>query len=416
MATITKRKWKTSKGVEREAWVLAYTDAGGKRHKEQYEKKRDAEARRTEVTHQVVTGTYRADAATTTVEDAVADYLKLLAGRRDRGEHVTEHYYRTVEGQLRNYVAPTEEHRAKQPDKTRIIFDGGIGAVKLSQCTAKVIGDFRDRLRDAGVGVVTTRRILGSLSRALQHAVGNDLLAINPAAKIRVTGKRGDGEKKVELPAKADVAAAIIEAKGSMAVRMRLSASAGLRASELYALRWKHVSFNAGELSVEGRVDAYKNEDVTKSEAGARQVPLSSAMLAELRKWKDAAKSSEADDLVFPNSKGGFLDHKNILKREFRPLLAAAAAKAKAEGRKFKPFNWHALRHFAISLWIEAGLQPKTVQTFAGHSTLAVTMSRYAKLFPSDSHRNVMDQISSSIFGAGPPDGAQMAHDAMDAL
>jgi hypothetical protein len=31
-------------------------------------------------------------------------------------------------------------------------------------------------------------------------------------------------------------------------------------------------------------------------------------------------------------------------------------------------FNWHALRHFAISCWIEADLKPKTVQTFAGHS------------------------------------------------
>ncbi|MEQ1406141.1 site-specific integrase [Neorhizobium sp. Rsf11] len=406
MATITKRRWKTSKGVEREAWVLAYTDAGGKRHKEQYEKKRVAEARRTEVTHQVVSGTYRADAASTTVAEAVKAYLKHLSGRRDRGEHVTEHYYRTTEGQLLNYVAPEGERPVE--------FNGGIGAVKLSQCTAKVVGDFRDRMRDAGVGVVTTRRVLGSLSRALRYAVANDLIAVNPAAEITVTGKRGEGPKKVVAPSKADVAAALAEAKGSLAIRMRLSASAGVRASELYALRWKHVAFNAGELTVDSRVDAYKNEDTTKSEAGVRQVPLSSAMLAELRKWKDAAASSESDDLIFPNAKGSFLDHKNILKREFRPLMKAAAAKAKEEGRKFRPFNWHALRHFAISLWIEADLKPKTVQTFAGHSTLALTMTRYGHMFPSDSHRNVMDQISSSIFGAAP-NGAQMAHDEPEA-
>ncbi|CDM57176.1 tyrosine-type recombinase/integrase [Rhizobium favelukesii] len=411
MATITKRRW-VNKSGDHEAWTVAWTDASGKRHRNQFERKREAEAHRTEVTHQVAAGTFRADAASTTVDDAVKDYLNLLAGRRDRGEHVTEHYFRTVEGQLRNYVAPTEEHRAKQPEKTRIIFEGGVGPVKLSQCTAKVIGDFRDRLRDAGVGVVTTRRIIGSLSRALQNAVGNDLLAANPASNIRVTGKRGEGSKKVVPPSKADLAAALAQATGSLAIRMRLSASAGVRASELYALRWKHVAFNAGELTVDGRVDAYKNEDTTKSTAGLRQVPLSSAMLAELRKWKEAANKSEADDLVFPNSKGGFLDHKNILKRDFRPLLATTAAKAKEGGKKFKPFNWHALRHFAISTWIEAGLQPKTVQTFAGHSSLAVTMSRYAHLFPSDSHRNVMDQISTSIFG----DGAQMAHDSVKAL
>lgn len=402
MATITKRRWKTSKGEQREAWVLAWTDASGQRHKAQFDKKRDAEARRTEVTHQVASGTFRPDAAKTTVEDAVKDYLTHLAARRDRGEKVTEHYFRNVEGQLLNYVAP----QADRP----VVFDGGIGNVKLSQCTAKVVSDFRDRLRDAGVGVVTTRRVLGSLSRSMKYALESDLIAVNPASSIRVTGKRGEGSKKVVAPAKTDLAAAIAEAKGGLAIRMRLSASSGVRASELYALRWKHVAFNAGELTIEGRVDAYGNEDVTKSDAGVRRIPLSSAMLKELRTWKDAAKSSDPDHLVFPNAKGGFLDHKNILKREFRPLMKAAEEKAKSENRQFSSFNWHALRHFAISLWIEAGLQPKTIQTFAGHSTLALTMTRYGHMFPSDSHRNIMDQISTSIFGGG----AQTAHDAAD--
>ncbi|MGX9990835.1 tyrosine-type recombinase/integrase [Rhizobium sp. Z1P35] len=321
MATITKRKWKTSKGVEREAWVLAYTDAGGKRHKEQYEKKRDAEGRRTEVTHQVVTGTYRAEAASTTVEDAVKDYLKSLAARRDRGEHVGEHYYRTVEAQLLNYVAP-QEGRA-------VTFEGGIGSVKLSLCTAKTVTEFKDKLRDAGVGVVTTRRIIGSLSRSLRHAVSRDLMAANPAVGIRVTGKRGEGPKKVVPPSKVNLAAALAEAKGSLAVRMRLSASAGVRASELYALRWRHVAFNAGELTVDGRVDAYKNEDTTKSLAGIRQVPLSSAMLADLRAWREAATKKEADDLIFPNARGGFLNHKNVLKTR----VPAAAGRCYQEGR-----------------------------------------------------------------------------------
>ncbi|OWK24063.1 hypothetical protein AJ87_25240 [Rhizobium yanglingense] len=58
-----------------------------------------------------------------------------------------------------------------------------------------------------------------------------------------------------------------------------------------------------------------------------------------------------ADDLVFPNSKGGFLDHKNILKREFRPLLARQPST--------KAFNWHAIGRFAIGPWMKAGMQPK---------------------------------------------------------
>lgn len=390
MATITRRKWKTGKGVEREAWVLAYTDASGKRHKQQYAKKREAEARRVEVEGQIVGGTYRAEAASKTVEDAVVEYLKDMTARHARGEHVTAHYLKTTEAQLYNYVAP-------KPGR-EISFDGGIGGVKLSQCTAGTISDFRDKLRDAGVGVVTTRRILGSLSRALSYAVGKDWMAANPAAAVRVTGKRGEGAKKVVPPTKATLAAALKAADADFALKLKFAAVSGLRASEMHALRWSKIDFTAREVTVDSRVDVYGNLDTTKSEAGIRKVPIAATIATELKEWRIRSKFAKDDDLVFPDTKGGYVQHGNMLKRKFRPLLATVAEDL---GKKFKPFGWHALRHFAISTWIEAGLQPKTVQTFAGHSSLAVTMSRYGHMFPSESHGAAMDKIAASIFANG---------------
>jgi integrase len=73
--------------------------------------------------------------------------------------------------------------------------------------------------------------------------------------------------------------------------------------------------------------------------------------------------------------------------------------------------NWHALRHFAISCWIDAELTPKTVQTFAGHSTLAVTMDRYGHLFKSDDHRIAMDAIARQ-FAVEEPDRPDTAPEA----
>jgi integrase len=60
--------------------------------------------------------------------------------------------------------------------------------------------------------------------------------------------------------------------------------------------------------------------------------------------------------------------------------------------------DWHSLRHFAISHWISAALAPKTVQTFVGHASLAITMDRYWHLFPSDDHRQAMDGIARDLF------------------
>jgi integrase len=55
-----------------------------------------------------------------------------------------------------------------------------------------------------------------------------------------------------------------------------------------------------------------------------------------------------------------------MVKRKFLPLFDLVDKKY-TEDRLNRPpierFNWHALRHFAVSCWIEADLKPKTVQT-----------------------------------------------------
>jgi integrase len=67
------------------------------------------------------------------------------------------------------------------------------------------------------------------------------------------------------------------------------------------------------------------------------------------------------------------------------------------ERAQVKDIGWHALRHFAISTWIEAGLSPKAVQTLAGHASYAITMNRYGHLFPSDDHKAAFDKIAETL-------------------
>jgi len=82
--------------------------------------------------------------------------------------------------------------------------------------------------------------------------------------------------------------------------------------------------------------------------------------------------------------------HDNLVKRRYKPALEAA---------RVSGINWHSLRHYTISTWIEARLAPKTIQTFAGHSSLQVTMDRYGHLFPSDDHKAAMDAITGELMG-----------------
>ena len=170
------------------------------------------------------------------------------------------------------------------------------------------------------------------------------------------------------------------------------------------ALRWRHLDLAQCEVKVETRVDAYGEEDVTKTAAGMRTIPLSQPLILMLKKWKLRTKRKTADDLVFPNKRGWYVGRDNMVKRKFLPLFVLLAEKHKQDPKQHpKPparFNWHALRHFAVSCWIEAGLSPKTVQTFAGHSSLQVTMDRYGHMFKSDDHGAAMDAIAESVLNS----------------
>ena len=167
------------------------------------------------------------------------------------------------------------------------------------------------------------------------------------------------------------------------------ASTTGLRAGELHALRWRHIDLDEGEITVETRVDTYGEEDVTKTAAGVRTVPLSSIVVNMLKAWRLKSRFAQDTDLVFANRRGGYPCHDNMIKRRFKPLFKKS---------NVVPFNWHALRHFAISIWIESGLSPKTVQSFAGHSSLQVTMDRYGHLFPSEDHQLAMERIAQGMF------------------
>jgi integrase len=189
-----------------------------------------------------------------------------------------------------------------------------------------------------------------------------------------VIGPRGEGSKKIVPPSKDDMRALIDAANEDLRLMLIFAASTGARAGEQWATRWRDLNFDKGELRISRRVDVYGDEGAPKSTAGIRTVPLSGQLVAMLRAWKLRSPFSKSDDLIFPNREGHHFGHDNFIKRQFLPLFELLPIA--------KRFNWHGLRHFAVSCWIEAGLAPKTVQTFAGHASSQVTMDRYGHLFP----------------------------------
>jgi integrase len=402
--SIRKRSWKNADGTESVRFIVDIMDANGHRERRQFDSRKEADAFRIATEGQMRAGTFRGDAAKFTVKDAADLFLQYCEGRRQRGERMTRQNYKTMEGHIGNYICrDPKRHEGKSRPARLKKFDGGIGGIRLSQLTTRGVGDFRDRLRDAGVTVVTTRKILSTLQQLLGHAVDRDMTGINVARGVKVIGRRDEGARKIVPPSKEAMRALLAVADQDFRVELAFASATGVRAGELHALRWRHIDFGKSEVKIETRVDAYGDEDVTKTAAGMRTIPLAQPVVLMLKEWKLRTKRKKADDLVFPNKRGWYKGHDNMIKRKFLPLFDRLAEQHRQDpARNPEPparFNWHTLRHFAVSCWIEAGLSPKTVQTFAGHSSLQVTMDRYGHLFKSDDHKRAMDAIAEDMFG-----------------
>jgi integrase len=375
MASIRKRIWTTSIGIVQTKWQVDYRDNSGNRRRKQFNLKKDADAFRIKVEGQLSSGTHRPESDKVTVKEVCKIFLSHCQGRMERNERMTRKMFVVYQGHVNNHILHPEH---------------GVGHSTLMQFTTKSVGEFRDALRSSGVTVPTARKILSTLHGILEHAVSQELIAVNAAHGVRVIAPRGEGSRRIKPPSKAYMRAILDAADDGLRFMVLFAASTGLRAGEQWAIRWQNVDTIAGMLNVERRVDAYGEEGPPKSDAGVRDVPLSEMMLRSLKEWRLKSNFSDANDLIFPNKKGRFMCHDNMIKRRYRPTLKAA---------EVFDINWHSLRHFAVSTWIEAGLTPKTIQTFAGHSSLQVTMDRYGHLFPSDDHKAAMDAIAGELMG-----------------
>jgi integrase len=354
--SVRKRKWITSRGETREAFIVDYVDQEGSRHIRTFDRKGEATDYAATVKVDVRQGVHTASKLT--VAEAADAWVKRVEA--DGAERTTIRQYRQ---HINLHIAPR------------------IGRTKLSELTPASVERFRDDLLK-NVSRPLARKVLTSLKsllKAAKHAhAAND-----------VSIKRSPRDKRVlevgrDIPTPNEIKRMIEAAKdGRRRALLLVAALTGLRASELRGLRWKDVDLKAGELHVRQRADRYNTIGHPKSKAGFRTIPLAPEVLGALKEWKLACPKGEAS-LVFPTSTGQIEHHKNML-RSIEPIAVAAGVVDKAGRPKYA---LHAFRHFFASWCInrraDGGreLPPKVVQYLLGHGSIVMTLDLYGHIFP----------------------------------
>jgi integrase len=148
---------------------------------------------------------------------------------------------------------------------------------------------------------------------------------------------------------------------------------AGLRRGELRALRWIDVDLAGGVLRVERSWDVKEGVIEPKSFAGRRKVPIA----AVLRDYLIGHRLDSRDGLVFGRTDG----------TPFVTSSVSLRASKTWKGAELRPVTLHECRHTFASLMIAAGVNPKALQTFMGHSSITVTLDRYGTCSPDPKRR-----------------------------
>lgn len=206
--------------------------------------------------------------------------------------------------------------------------------------------------------------------RALMHLLferamlwGLIELQRNPVelVKIKGTSKR-QRKPQILAPEKfQELVATLREPHRTMVI---VAMCTGLRVSEVLALRWEHIDFEAGVMLVQQGVVNGRIGKV-KTEASQDEVPLDPAFAEVLLKWRDEKR----EGLVFPSPVTGGCFHAGMIQRQI--------LKPKGESIGVSGLGWHTFRHTYRSHLDETGAPIGVQQKLMRHSNVSTTMNVY---------------------------------------
>lgn len=150
----------------------------------------------------------------------------------------------------------------------------------------------------------------------------------------------------------------------------------GMRTGEIDGLKWEFVDFDRREILVRETLIQGETE-YTKTNGSQREIPMFGPVYEALKEqFKATGKLSK---YVFCNREGQPLDHNNVTKRVWYPLLRSLGLK------KRRPYQ---TRHTAATLLLASGENPEWVAHTLGHSSTEMLFKVYSRYIPNLTRRD----------------------------
>lgn len=316
----------------------------------------------------------------------LGEFVDPKAGKESLGSAL-DRWVQGRAGTVASKTLDTEKHALKHVSTA--LRNRPLGAVRATDLEALYTQMMRTLNR------ATVIRFRQVLSPFFAWAVAQKLIAKNPAIESKVPKGTGQDSKREIFPfTLAELRAVHAHLKtittpenADIALVLGLT---GLRWGELAALRVRDVQelpYPALRVS-RSKPDGQPVRTVTKG-GKPRTVPLTEDVAGIIL---EAAKGKTPDALVFPSTTGSARSNNNW-KRDSHWTSAA-------RGRRVQD-----LRHTAATLWLQNGVDLKTVQAWLGHSTAKLTADTYAHYMGSDADTAAVARMNAVLAQPGDAGG-----------
>lgn len=177
-----------------------------------------------------------------------------------------------------------------------------------------------------------------------------------------------------------------------------VDAVTALRASELVALKWKHVGWDTGILQSEF---ALVEGELKETKSRNNPLPLAESVLQVLRLWQEHTPYRSDEDWIFasPHYDGKTpYTYQILFRRHIRPVIEKISG---LKSSKEAPIGWHTLRRSLATLLISNGENVKVAQSQLRHTTPKITLDLYAQAVSTDqqeAHKKVVQMMLPTRF------------------
>lgn len=280
----------------------------------------------------------------------------------------------TIEVYLQDWLAQQKKRlHASTVDGYRKIVDGKIipalGKINLHELTRLQVKQWVSQSKASNKTIGNT---LSVLRAALQEAVSDGLLELNPIDGWRYKNKSPPKQTDDKDPFSRDEQAAILAAcEGQGRNLIQFLFWSGVRTSEVVALEWRDIDWVGQTVTISRAMTQAADEaEETKTRAGNRKIKLLPPALEALRDQKQHTFLLRKS--VFHNPRTGepWGGDQPIRKTLWAHALERAGVRYR---------NPYQTRHTFASMMISSGENIRWLSHHLGHSDMLTTLRIYAK-------------------------------------